>query len=94
MAVVPCNCESEAAVKIYIDRSHCDLCQSYCDRHVAKLVRFPEGEDRPCIQAIEDDGSAQLTLIVENGAGPITLVLDERDREIVAYEGLSTFLPS
>jgi hypothetical protein len=84
----------EAAVKIYIDRTHCDLCQSYCDRHVAKLVRFPEGEDRPCIQAIEDDGSAQLTLVVENGAGPITLVLDERDREIIAYEGLSTFLPN
>jgi hypothetical protein len=34
-----------------------------------------------------------LTLVVDNGAGPITLVLDERDREIIALEGLSTFLP-
>ena len=31
-------------MKIYVDRTHCDLCQSYCDRHVAKLIRFPEGE--------------------------------------------------
>jgi hypothetical protein len=30
-------------MKIYIDRTHCDLCQSYCDRHVAKLIRSPLG---------------------------------------------------
>ena len=33
-------------MKIYIDRTHCDLCQSYCDRHVAKLIRSPLGRDR------------------------------------------------
>lgn len=80
-------------MKIYIDRAHCDLCQSYCDRHVARLVRFPEGEDRPCIQAIEDDGSSRLTLVVQDEIETITLVLDERDQEIVAFEGLSSFLP-
>ncbi|MCC6189338.1 MAG: hypothetical protein IT318_09900 [Anaerolineales bacterium] len=80
-------------MKIYIDRAHCDLCQSYCDRHVARLVRFPEGEDRPCIQAIEDDGSSRLTLVVQDEKETVTLVLDERDQEIVAFEGLSSFLP-
>jgi hypothetical protein len=80
-------------MKIYIDRTHCDLCQSYCDRHSAKLVRFPEGEDRPCIQAIEDDGSIRLTLVVRDGPNEATLELTEADREIIGLEGLSPFLP-
>ncbi len=79
-------------MKIYIDRNHCPLCQTYCDRHVAKLLRFPEHEDRPCITAIEDDGQPGLILVVDNGAGPITLALSPEDREVAALEGLSTFL--
>lgn len=81
-------------MKIYIDREHCELCQSYCDRHVAKLVRFPESEDRPCIQAVEDDGSPLLTLVVKANGEPVTLVLDEKDRQIIGLEGLSDYLPS
>jgi hypothetical protein len=80
-------------VKIYIDRTHCDACQSFCDRHVAKLVRFPLGEDRPCIQALEEDGQSGLTLVVADGPHAITLVLDENDRETIGLEGLSNFLP-
>ena len=80
-------------MKIYVDRTHCDLCQSYCDRHVAKLIRFPLGEDRACIQALEDDGLSTLTLVVKDGDNEITLALDEKDREIAAVEGLSPFLP-
>ena len=80
-------------MKIYIDRTHCDLCQAYCDRHVAKLIRFPLGEDRACIQALEDDGLSTLTLVVQDGEDEITLALDEKDREIASVEGLSTFLP-
>jgi len=80
-------------MKIYVDRNHCPFCQSYCDRHVARLIRFPEHEDRPCITAIEDDGRPELTLVVDSGAGSFTLTLDERTREIAGLEGLSTFLP-
>ena len=80
-------------MKIYIDRTHCDLCQSYCDRHSAKLVRFPLGGDRPCIQALEEDGQALLTLVIQDGENETTLVLDEAGREAVGLEGLSPFLP-
>lgn len=80
-------------MKITIDRTHCALCQSYCDRHSARLIRFPEGEDRPCIQAFEDDGSLGLTLIVKDGDNQATLTLDENQRQIVALEGLSAILP-
>ena len=80
-------------MKITIDRTHCDLCQSYCDRHAAKLVRFPLGEDRPCIQAIEDDGKLELTLVVKDGEHEATLTLSEAERQQVALEGLSVILP-
>jgi hypothetical protein len=79
-------------MKIYIDRTHCDLCQAYCDRHVAKLVRFPLGEDRPCIERLEDDGLPELTLVVKDGERHVTLVLGEKEREIIGLEGLSGVL--
>jgi hypothetical protein len=80
-------------MKIYVNRCDCNMSQGYCDRHVAKLIRFPEGEDRPCITAIEDDGRLELTLVVTTDAGVTTLALDEQQRQVAAYEGLSTFLP-
>ena len=80
-------------MKIYIDRTHCDLCESYCDRHSARLVRAPLKEDRPCIQALEDDGLPALTLVIKDGDNEATLVLDGQEREAVALEGFSPFLP-
>jgi hypothetical protein len=80
-------------MKIYIDRTHCDACQSYCDRHVAKLVRFPLGEDRPCLQSMEDDGQTALTLVVKDGPNEVTMVLTEKEREAIGLEGLSSWLP-
>jgi hypothetical protein len=80
-------------MKLYIDRTHCDLCQSFCDRHSAKLVRFPLGEDRPCIQSIEEDGQAALTLVVTDGENQATLVLDKAAQESMGLEGLSPWLP-
>jgi hypothetical protein len=79
-------------MKIYIDRTHCDLCQAYCDRHVAKLVRFPLGEDRPCIERLVDDGLPELTLVVKDGERHVTLVLGEKERAIIGLEGLSGVL--
>ncbi len=80
-------------MKIFIDRTHCELCQSFCDRHSARLIHTPEGVDRPCIQAIEDDGRPELTLVVKDGEHQVTLNLTEQDREIMGLEGLSSFLP-
>jgi hypothetical protein len=80
-------------MKIYIDRTHCEMCQSYCDRHSARLVAFPLGEDRPCIQSLEDDGQKTLTVVVQDGPHEATLVLDDEAQAAVALEGLSPFLP-
>ena len=80
-------------MKIYIDRTHCDLCQSYCDRHVARLIHKPLGEDRPCIQSLVDDGRLELSLVVLDGVNQATLTLTEQDRQVMGLEGLSPFLP-
>ena len=80
-------------MKITIDRTHCDLCQSFCDRHSARLISVPLGVDRPCIQALEDDGQPELTLVIRDGTNFATLKLSEQDRAVMALEGLSPFLP-
>jgi hypothetical protein len=80
-------------MKIFIDRTACPLCQSYCDRHAAKMIRFPLGEDRPCITAMEDDGQELLTVDVTDGENHAVMTLTEEEREIVALEGLSVLLP-
>jgi hypothetical protein len=81
-------------MKIVIDRTHCDLCQSYCDRHVAKLIRFPEHEDRPCIKSLEDDGHPELTLVIEDGNNKAILQLTDLGREVLGLEGVSAYLQS
>ena len=81
-------------MKLVIDRTHCDLCQSYCDRHVAKLIRFPEHEDRPCIKSLEDDGHPELTLVIEDGNNKAILELTDLGREVLGLEGLSAYLES
>lgn len=80
-------------MKIYLDRTNCPDCSSYCDRHAAKLIRFPLGEDRPCITKIEDDGQTLLTVDVTDGINHATLTLTEEQRAMVAYEGLTPLLP-
>jgi hypothetical protein len=80
-------------MRIWIDRTACPLCIVYCDRHAARLVRFPFSEDRPCIAAMGEDGQPGLTLVVKDGENEATLTLTEEQRQLVATEGLSPFLP-
>jgi hypothetical protein len=80
-------------MKVFIDRTTCPACSSYCDRHAAKFIRFPMSEDRPCITAIEDDGKPLLTVEVTDGNNRAVITLTEEQRETVAYEGLTPLLP-
>jgi len=81
-------------MKIVIDRTHCEMCQSYCDRHIAKLIRFPEHEDRPCIKSLEYDGRPELTLVIEDGNTKAVLQLTDLGREVLGLEGVSAYLQS
>lgn len=80
-------------MRITIDRTHCHLCQSYCDRHVARLIQSPLGVDRPCIQSLEEDGQFELTLVIQDGAHRAILKLTEPERAVLGLVGVSPFLP-
>lgn len=80
-------------VKIYLDRSICNDSLPTCERRMARLIRFPLGEDRPCITAIEDDGRPELTLVVKSEGQEAVISLDDEARALAGTEGISSFLP-
>ncbi len=80
-------------MKIYLDRSKCNDSLPTCERRMARLIRHPLGEDRPCITAIEDDGRPELTLVVKSEGKEATIVFDNGARELASTEGISAFLP-
>jgi len=83
----------EISMKIYLDRSICNDSLPTCERRMARLIRFPLGEDRPCITAIEDDGQPELTLVVKSDGQEAVITLDEDARALAGAEGISSFLP-
>lgn len=80
-------------MKIYLDRSLCNDSLPTCERRMARLIRFPLGEDRPCITAIEEDGQAELTLVMKSDGQETTIVFDQNEQELAGVEGFSAFLP-
>ena len=80
-------------MRIFLDRSLCNDSLPTCERRMARLIRYPLGEDRPCITAIEDDGNPELTIVVKSDGQEATIVLDDEAREFAGTEGLSSFLP-
>jgi len=80
-------------VKIFLDRSMCNDSLPTCERRMARLIRYPFGEDRPCITAIEDDGRPELTIVIKSEDQEATIILDDETRELAATEGISAFLP-
>ena len=80
-------------MKIYLDRSLCNDSLPTCERRMARLIRFPLGEDRPCITAIEEDGRPELTLVIKSDGQEATIVLDQDAQELAGVEGFSAFLP-
>lgn len=80
-------------MKIYLDRSLCNDSLPTCERRMARLIRFPLGEDRPCITAIEEDGLPELTLVMKSDGQEATIVLDREHQELGGVEGFSAFLP-
>ncbi len=80
-------------MNFYIDRSRCHTCLGNCERRIARLIRCPLEEDRPCITAIEANGRPELILVMEDTGHKAILVLGDPSHELAAAEGLSRFLP-
>ena len=74
-------------MKVILDRGLCDASLEFCQRCSAAFIRHPEGEDRPCICDIIDDGKEQLTLEMRTDGRQLKLTLTETQRELAGVEG-------
>ena len=72
---------------VILDRGLCDASLSFCQRCSAALIRHPEGEDRPCIRDIFDDGQDLLTIEMYTDGRKLVLTLTEEQRELGGVEG-------
>jgi hypothetical protein len=74
-------------MRITIDRDLCDASLPFCQRCSAAFIRHPEGGDRQCVTAIEDDGKDTLTIVMSTDERLIEVELSEEQREWAAVEG-------
>jgi hypothetical protein len=74
-------------MKVVMDRGLCDASLPFCQRCSAAFIRNPEGEDRPCILDIQDDGSDLLTIELLTDRRVLTVELSEEMRELAGVEG-------
>lgn len=84
-------------MRVVIDRDMCDASLPFCQRCSAAFIRYPEGTDRMCVRAIEDDGSELLTLVLNTDGRVLEVELSETEREWAAVEGwevLADFNPA
>jgi len=79
-------------MKITIDRDECVAVQSFCERCFGTLVLHPMGVERPCILALEDDQSEDLTVTLRSEGQEETLVITEGQRELIARDGWTAFV--
>lgn len=74
-------------MRVVIDRNLCDASLSFCQRCSAAFMRYPEGEDRPCIRDIIDDGSDLLTVEMMTDGRHLVVELTENERDLASVEG-------
>lgn len=74
-------------MKVVIERGLCDSSLSFCQRCSAVFFRNPEGVDRPCIMAVEEDGKDTLTLEMDTDGRKLEVELTDEQRELAAVEG-------
>ena len=77
-----------AKMRIVMDRGYCDAALPFCARCSAAYFQKPEGTDRPCIVAIEDDGKDDvLHFVLLTDDRSIEFDLTEELQEGLALEG-------
>jgi len=70
-------------MKVTINRNICGASLNACEHCFSFFAQHPEGVDRYCIVEQVEDGSDLLTLKLLTDNTERTLVLDEKQRELV-----------
>jgi hypothetical protein len=80
-------------VKIVIDHDVCRHGGAFADRCLAATIRHPLGHERYCTAQVEDDGRAELTVVLRMEGHQHTLVLRcQEEVESVMAEGWPAFM--
>jgi hypothetical protein len=79
-------------MKVTINRNICGASLNACEHCFSFFAQHPEGVDRYCIVEQVEDGSDLLTLKLLTDDTERTLVLDEKQRELVASEGWASMV--
>jgi len=79
-------------MKATIDRNICTAALNACEHCFSFFAQHPMGVDRYCIIEQADDGKDELTLTLRTDGVERTLVLDEKQRQLVTTEGWSSLL--
>lgn len=79
-------------MRIVIDHDQCKHSGAFSDRCLAATIRYPLGHERYCLAAVDDDGQAELTVVLRLGGEEFTVVLhNEAEQQAAALEGWLAF---
>jgi hypothetical protein len=79
-------------MRVKVNRNVCSAHLAFCERCLGQFLRYPLGYERRCFESMEDDGREELTMDLISGDNEITLVLDDKQRELLAMEGWATHI--
>lgn len=75
-------------MRIIMDRGYCDASGQFCSRCSAAFFRKPQGTDRPCVVAVEDDGRENVLHFVLRSEGrTLEFDLTDENQEGLVLEG-------
>lgn len=79
-------------MRIVIDHDQCKHGGAFSDRCLAATIRYPLGHERYCLAAIDDDGQAELTVVLRMEGQEFSIVLhDEAEQQVAALQGWMAF---
>jgi hypothetical protein len=86
--------ESARSKTMYVklNRDVCGHEIATCERCFGRFLLYPMGYERQCFEEIVDDGSDLLTIDIHSGDKDYHLVLDEKERKLLAAEGWAKVL--
>lgn len=74
-------------MRIVIDHDQCQHGGAFADRCLAATIRNPLGHERYCTAKVEDDGQADLTVVLIESGRSHTIVLHDPTESDLAAAG-------
>lgn len=77
---------------VKVNRDTCGTHLAVCERCLGRFLEYPMGYERRCFEEVREDGNEDLTIDLINQGQEVRLVLDEKQRHMMAGEGWATMV--